>query len=169
NQQALGLAIDRFAHRTPPSPDALDGKGGRVVVNTHAHPASILAHVVDAIRSDPSQLGNDEVMDPHRLRASLESKLSTPVFEVPHQLLLLSIDRDDTVDPASGSVGPCGGYAQTEHCDPDAQSLPESWRLPAGYSPTRAATRLPNGGAADHFCLRSFFATESALLAVLFS
>ena len=53
------------------------------MVNTHAHPASILAHVVDAIRSDPSQLGNDEVMDPHRLRVSLESKLSTPVFEVP--------------------------------------------------------------------------------------
>ncbi len=65
------------------------------MVNTHAHPASILAHVVDAIRSDASQLGNDEVMDPHRLRVSLESKLSAPVFEVPHQLLLLSIDRDD--------------------------------------------------------------------------
>jgi len=34
-------------------------------------------------------------MDPHLPRASLESKLSAPVFEVPHQLLLLSIDRDD--------------------------------------------------------------------------
>ena len=67
NQQALSLAIDRFAHRTPPAPDALDGKGGRVVVNTHTHPASILAHIVDAIGSDPSQLGNDEVMDPHLL------------------------------------------------------------------------------------------------------
>src|SRR6266436_6632441 len=53
------LAIDGFAHRTPPSADALHGEGGRVVVNTHAHPASILAHVVDAIRSDSSQLGND--------------------------------------------------------------------------------------------------------------
>src|SRR3982074_130208 len=95
NQQALGLAIDGFAHRTPPSPDALHGEGCRVVVNTHAHPSSILAHVVDAIRSDPSQLGNDEVMYPHLLRVSLEPKLSTPVFEVPHQLLLLSIDRDD--------------------------------------------------------------------------
>src|SRR5246127_2376125 len=95
NQQALGSAIDGFAHRTPPSPDALDGEGGRVVVNTHAHPASILAHVVDAIRSDPSQLGNDEVMYPHLLRVSLEPKLSAPVFEVPHQLLLLGIHRDD--------------------------------------------------------------------------
>jgi hypothetical protein len=50
--------------------------------NTHAHPASILAHVVDAIRSDPSQLENDEVMYPHLLRVSLEPKLSAPVFEV---------------------------------------------------------------------------------------
>src|SRR5258705_5020007 len=64
-------------------------------VNAHAHPSSILAHVVDTIRSDSTQLGNDEVVDPHRLRISLESKLSTAVFEVSHQLLLLSIDRDD--------------------------------------------------------------------------
>ena len=65
------------------------------MVNAHAHPSSILAHVVDAIRSDSTQLGNDEVVDPHRLRISLESKLSTAVFEVSHQLILLSIDRDD--------------------------------------------------------------------------
>src|ERR1700692_3884554 len=95
NQQALGLAIDGFTHRTPPSPDALHGEGGRVVVNTNAYPASILAHVIDAIRSDPSQLGNDEVMYPHLLRVPLGPNLSAPVFEVPHQLLLLGIHRDD--------------------------------------------------------------------------
>src|SRR5271165_5717231 len=60
-----------------------------------AHPASILTHVIDAIRSDPPQLGNDEVMYPHLLRVSLEPKLSPPVFEVPHQLFLLGIHRDD--------------------------------------------------------------------------
>src|SRR4249920_4037843 len=64
DQQTLSLAIDGFAHRTPPAPDALHGKGGRIVVNTHTDPASILAHIVDAIGSDPSQLGNDEVMNP---------------------------------------------------------------------------------------------------------
>src|ERR1700674_4165331 len=93
--KALSLAIDGFAHPTPPAPDALHGKGGRVVINTHAHPASILAHIVDAIRSDSSQLGNDEVMHPLLFRVPLEPKLSAPVFKVPHQLLLLGIHRDD--------------------------------------------------------------------------
>src|SRR5580700_11678788 len=36
-----------------------------------------------------------KVMYPHLLRGSLEPKLSAPVFEVPHQLLLLGIHRDD--------------------------------------------------------------------------
>src|SRR5271165_1887403 len=34
-------------------------------------------------------------MYPHLLRVSLEPKLSPPVFEVPHQLFLLGIHRDD--------------------------------------------------------------------------
>ena len=42
------------------------------MVNTHADPALVLAHIVDPIGSDPSQLGNDEVMDPHLLRVPLE-------------------------------------------------------------------------------------------------
>src|SRR5208337_3758528 len=78
--------------------DALHGEGGRVVVNTHAHPASILAHVVDAIRSNPSQLGNDEVMYPHLLRVSLESNpnksqnnIITHTYNVIHLRSLLSI------------------------------------------------------------------------------
>ena len=95
NQQALSLAIDGFAHRTPPAPDALNGKGSRIVVNTHTDPASILAHIVDAVGSDPSQFGDDEVMNPHLLRIPLGPKLSASVLEVPYQLLLLGIDRDD--------------------------------------------------------------------------
>src|SRR5580700_2763891 len=95
NQQALRLAIDGFTHRTPPAPNALHGEGGRVVINTHADPASILAHIVDAIGSDSSQLGNDEVMDPDLFRIPLGPLLSASVFKVPHLLFLLGIHRDD--------------------------------------------------------------------------
>ena len=66
-----------------------------LVINTHADPASILAHIVDAIGSDSSQLGNDEVMHPHLFRLPLEPKLSASVFKVPQQLLLLGIHQDD--------------------------------------------------------------------------
>src|SRR5580692_11501126 len=96
NQQALRLAIDGFTHRTPPSPDALDGKGGRVVINTHADPASILAHIVNAIGSDSTQLGNDEVMHPHLFRVPLEPKLLASVFKVPtNSFFLVSTEMTD--------------------------------------------------------------------------
>ena len=53
------------------------------MVNTHAHPASILAHIVDAIGSDPSQLGNDEVMDPHLLGIPLGPSSRPPFLKSP--------------------------------------------------------------------------------------
>src|SRR5271166_6256702 len=51
---------EKWNHREMNTMNRLFGR----IVYTHARPTSILAHVVDAIRSDPSQLGNDESHGP---------------------------------------------------------------------------------------------------------
>jgi len=82
NQQALGSAIDGFAHRTPPSARMLStAKVGpcRGQYPRFTQPR-FLPTSVDAIRSDPSQLGNDEIMYPAPASGSPLSRSSRPPF-----------------------------------------------------------------------------------------
>src|SRR6516225_9824250 len=95
DQQSRRLGIGLVPHRFPPSPDALGGKGGRVMIHPHAHPSRILGHVVNPIGSRPPQFRNDKIVHTHLLRVSLRPQLPPVVFEVAHQFLLLRIHGND--------------------------------------------------------------------------
>src|ERR1022692_4518485 len=51
NQQAFGLRIATSAHPAPPAADALDRKGRRLVIHSHAHPSNVSSQIIDPIWS----------------------------------------------------------------------------------------------------------------------
>ena len=53
DQQSPGVGIDRPSPAGPPAPDGFDGEQGRVVIGSHADPASVARQIVDAERADP--------------------------------------------------------------------------------------------------------------------
>src|SRR5271165_5925898 len=50
NQHPLRLGIERMAHLSPPTANALHGKTRRVMGTAHGHPPLIVPHVVDTTR-----------------------------------------------------------------------------------------------------------------------
>src|ERR1019366_8412186 len=83
DQQFLGSGIAWSTHFFPPPADRLHRELRRVVIDTHAHPALILAQIIDAVGSDLAQLG-----------CALRSPLASAVLELANQLLFLRIHRD---------------------------------------------------------------------------
>ena len=50
-QLAFRLRIAASAHPAPPATNALDRKGRRVVIHSHAHPTHVSSQVIDPVRS----------------------------------------------------------------------------------------------------------------------
>ena len=55
DREPLGLRVDLFAHRMPPSPDGFNRERCRVMVDADTHPSSVLRQVIDAVRRSTSK------------------------------------------------------------------------------------------------------------------
>jgi tetratricopeptide (TPR) repeat protein len=73
----------------------VDGKLGRVMINPHAHPALILADIVNTVRYCLSQFLVLEIVAAHFFRLAFWLLFSPSILEVSHQLLFLRVNRDD--------------------------------------------------------------------------
>src|ERR1051326_8240078 len=100
NQEGASLRVNWAAHLLPPTPNRFHCEGSCVVVNPNAHPARVSSKIVHTIGNRLSLRGNDEVVDSDRLRVPLGTPCFSWVFEVPHQLLLLGINRDHRLRPS---------------------------------------------------------------------
>ena len=49
DEQRSGLGINGLPHRAPPAADGSHGEAGRVVIDSHAHPARVAGEVVDPV------------------------------------------------------------------------------------------------------------------------
>src|SRR6266436_3776536 len=73
DQQPGGVGIACPTDGLPPLADAIDGKGGRVMVNADTHPTRIGSEVIDPVRHRAAELLDQEVMDPNRFRVALRA------------------------------------------------------------------------------------------------
>jgi hypothetical protein len=64
------------------------------VVDPHADPPRVVGHVVDAVGDCLAQFLIREVVDANLLRPPLGLPLAAAIAKIPHQFLLLRIDRD---------------------------------------------------------------------------
>ncbi len=64
------------------------------MVDANVDPARIVDQVVDAIGAGFAQLGNHEVIHPHRLGLALGLPFASGILEIAHQFLLLGIHRN---------------------------------------------------------------------------
>src|SRR5207245_5099416 len=94
DQQAGRLRVHRLAHAPPPTTDALHGKSRRIVIDPHADPGLILGQIVDPIRTDAAQFGDQEVVYQDLLRLAFGPQFAPDVLERTDQLSLFCIDRD---------------------------------------------------------------------------
>ncbi len=78
DEQPCGTGVAGAAQFLPPAPDAVDGKGGGIMVDPDADPARIGGEIINAIRNRPAKLLDQEVVDPDRLRITL--RYSRPLF-----------------------------------------------------------------------------------------
>src|SRR3954465_15471785 len=94
DQKVWGVRVARAAHRLPPAPNGVDREACRVFVDADTHPPHIVGNVVDPVGRRPPALRDDEVVPTRRLGLTLRTVLTTAIFEIADQLLLLGIDRD---------------------------------------------------------------------------
>jgi len=90
DHQTFGFGITLLSHRSPPSADRVDGKGGGVVIRADADPPDIVGDVVDAVRHGAAQLGVDEIMDVDKLGPSFAMPFPAIVLEIAYQFLFFS-------------------------------------------------------------------------------
>src|SRR5262249_39459586 len=95
DQHTLGVGVGLLPHHVPPAPDARHRKRCSIMIRSHIHPTRVLRRVIHPIWSDLAQLGNLKIMDADSLRLSLRPQLPSLSFEIPYQLLLFRIDRND--------------------------------------------------------------------------
>ena len=81
-----------MAHAPPPTTDTLHGKSRRVVIDPNADQAFILGKIVDPIRTDAAQFGDEEVVDEDLLRLAFRTQFAPDVLERTDQLLLFRVD-----------------------------------------------------------------------------
>ena len=94
DQQFLGIAIALRSHLAPPAPDGFRGESSRVVIDTYAHPALILAQVVHPVRNGFAQIRIQKIVDLDLFRIAARPPLAPGVLERSDQFLLLRVDRD---------------------------------------------------------------------------
>ena len=64
------------------------------MIDAHAHPALILAHVEYAVGNRLAQFPIHEVVNLHQFRLSMGLPLTAAVLERPHQFLLFRVHRN---------------------------------------------------------------------------
>src|ERR1039458_8908158 len=94
DQQLACSGIRLPPHRLPPSPDALRGKRGGIVIDAHADPSRVARHVIDSIGRRAPQFGNYEIVHSHLFGISLRTYLPPVIFEVADQFFLLRVYRN---------------------------------------------------------------------------
>jgi hypothetical protein len=96
DQESFGFRIAWASHPPPPPADAFHGKGRRIMIHSHTHPADIPPQIVDPVGSHLALFwfANLEVVNPNLLRLALELPLTSSILEIPHQLFLLGVYRD---------------------------------------------------------------------------
>ena len=94
DDQVVGGVVARFAHLLPPVADRVDGKGGRVVIDTDAHPPAIGADIVNPVRNRLAQFRDQEIVGPHRFGLAPGPPCPARILEIANQFLLLGVDRD---------------------------------------------------------------------------
>src|SRR5882724_4902255 len=82
DQHAGRFGIAFPTNGEPPLADAVDGKGGRVMVNADAHPPGIGSEVIDPVRHRPPEFLDQEIMDPDLVRIALRTVLAARVAEI---------------------------------------------------------------------------------------
>ena len=90
----FGVRVSAPAHPLPPVTNRGHRKGRGVVVTPDAHPPFIAGHVVDPIGNRLALRVGREIMHEHRWRTPRRLPFPARIPEVPHQLLLLRVDRD---------------------------------------------------------------------------
>jgi hypothetical protein len=85
DQQSGRLGIARPTDGAPPLADAIDGEGGRVMVNADTHPTRIGGEIVDPVRHRAAELLDQEVMDPDFFRVALGAIFAPVVAEIADQ------------------------------------------------------------------------------------
>ena len=98
------LGIARSADLLPPAPDAVDGEGCRVVVDTEIDPAVVGGQVIDPVGDGAAQFRDQEVVGPNLFGIAARAPFAARVLEVPDQFLLLGIDRDDRLPLGQGGA-----------------------------------------------------------------
>ena len=76
DDEAFGVGVFDEADLAPPAADRLDGEGGGVVVNAHAHPTFVGGEVVDAVGNGASEFLDEEIMDANGLEVALGAPLA---------------------------------------------------------------------------------------------
>ena len=94
NEERRSPRVGPSPHLLPPTADGMHREGCRIMVDAHGHPALIEAEVIHAVRDRLALRGIDEVVYANPLRTPPRTPFPPAVFEVPHQLLLLGVDRD---------------------------------------------------------------------------
>src|SRR5882762_2986295 len=94
DQQSGCLGIASPTDGKPPLADAIDGEGGRVMVDADTYPSGIGGKVIDTIGHRTTEFLDQEVMDANRFRIALRTILAARIAEIPDKFLLLGVDRD---------------------------------------------------------------------------
>jgi hypothetical protein len=64
------------------------------VIDAHADPALVVEQIIDAARNCFAENGVLEIMYPHIFRLSARAPGPACILEIPHEFLLLGVDRD---------------------------------------------------------------------------
>jgi len=95
NLQGTRLGIGFRSHLFPPSADCGHRKDSRFMAYPDTHPPGIAVQVIHPIGNRLSQFLYLEIMDSDLFRLPLSMPFSSTILEIPHQFLLLAIDRND--------------------------------------------------------------------------
>jgi hypothetical protein len=94
NQKRGRTRVGPRAHLRPPASNGVDGEGGRIMVDTDSHPGLVQTKVIDTV-GDRLALGRIKtVVDANRLEQATRTPLPSGVLELPHEFLLLGVQRD---------------------------------------------------------------------------
>src|SRR3972149_1263385 len=65
------------------------------MINSKIYPARVVGYIINAVRGDPTQFGNLEIMNPYFFRIALRTKFLARILKVTHKLLLFGVHRND--------------------------------------------------------------------------
>src|SRR6266704_5525581 len=93
------MSIGWLAHGSPPTPDRFHGKLRGIVIHAHAYPATVAAHITDAVGSRPPQFCSHKVVDANEFGVAFGPPFLAVILEISHQLPLFGVHRDHWLAP----------------------------------------------------------------------